>query len=227
MRAQGFGYGIGSDSDVVGYGDGSRFTARSIPLLSTIDRFQAAFSSTPRPVVTTAEFKALMAAEKEDAGGIEVKEIAMIIFCTGIIPEELANVLWEDVDLDNHEIWVRGNRHRDGRRVPFGNQIAGIFQARRTRQRGAASGSYVFLERVLIEVSQRLKLLSMQVLRRPVTLATLRLAFLMRWREVGENPGALALITGIAPIRLRRPDQTTEPLFRTAAKIQNWLESLV
>ncbi len=227
MRIQSSNYGLDSGAEVVGHGDGSRFTARSVPLMSTVDRFSAAFAGRPRPVITTVEFKALLAALGDDVAELDLKEIAMIVFCTGILPEDLANIRWDDIDLEHREIWICGSRDRGSLRVPFGDQISNILQARRARERFAAVGSYVFSESVLLDVSERLKSLSMQVLMRPVTLGTLRLAFLMRWREVGENLAALALITGFAPLRLKSRGQSMEPLFRTAAKIQNWLESLV
>lgn len=219
---------VSSNPEVVGYGSGSRFASGSAPLMSTIERFQAGLDTPLRLPVTAGEFTELMAAAQTSQVDHDVRELCLIVYCTGIHPDdELIALRWLDVDIAKREFYVHGDRKHSDRFVPFAGRVAAVLQARLEREPDA---TYVLggnPRAVLAAVSDRLKSLSMQVLGRPISLQMMRLAFLMRWKSVGGNPGQLALITGIGPIRSKRPEQSTEPLYTAAAKFQGWLESQV
>lgn len=216
-----------SSAEVVGYGSGSRFATGSVPLMSTLERFQAGLDTPLRLPITAGEFTALMGAAQTTEIDQNVKDLSLIVYCTGMRPEELLALRWSQVDIAKREFYVYGDRQHPDRFIPFADRIAADLQERLEREPGA---TYVLGNHpgvVLGAVSDRLKSLSVQVLRRPISLYTMRLAFLMRWKSVGGNPGQLALITGTAPVRATRAGQSTEALYIAAAKFQAWIESQV
>lgn len=217
----------GSSAQAVGYGSGSRFASGSAPLLSTLDRFQTALDTPLRLPITTGEFTSLIDAAQTSQVDQDVRDLSLLVYCTGIRPEELLNLRWAQVDIAKRELYVYGDRQHPDRFIPFADRVAATLQARLEREPDA---TYVLGGNpgvVLGAVSDRLKSLSMRVLRRPISLNTMRLAFLMRWKSVGGNPGQLALITGTAPVRAKRAGRSTEPLYTAAAKFQAWIESQV
>ncbi len=148
------------------------------------------------------------------------------MYCTGVHPRELLCLRWSQVDIPNHQLTVCGDRKYDGRLVPFANRVTAALQARLERESNAVFVLGANPEAVLEAASERLESISMQVLSRRLTFYMLREAFLVRWQATGGNPGQLALISGIAPVRIR-PGQSIEPLYIAAAKYQAWLESTV
>ena len=220
-----FGFG-GGICRVAGYPDSSVFAPRSAPLMSTVDRFKAISSGEPQPPITGAEFTALIAAAEGEPYELDLKEISTLVFCTALRVDELFYLRWDDVDLDKRMIFVRGGRDRDERRVPFADTTEAILRARRARGPQAAYVLGSSPERVLVAVSERLKALSIRVLKRPITLHTLRLGFLAWWSSVGGNRGQLALIAGTR-VRWSDPAGPKENLYVAAAKFQAWRETLV
>lgn len=222
----GFGF-AGNSADMASFNPGSQFASESAPLMSTLERFQSALGSPLRPSITAGEFTELMAAAQTSQVDQDVRDLSLIVYCTGIRPDELLTLRWLDVDIAKRELYVNGDRRHSDRLVPFAGRVTAALEARLEREPDATYVLGVNPVAVLGAVCDRLKSLSMQVLRRPISLSTMRLAFLMRWKSVGGNPGQLALITGIAPVRARRAGQSTEPLYAAAAKFQGWLESQV
>lgn len=218
---------VGSSADVIGYGSGSRLATQSAPLMSTIERFQAGLETPLRLPITAGEFTTLMGAAQTNEVDQNVKDLSLIVYCTGIRPDELLTLRWLDVDIVKREFYVYGDRRHSDRLVPFAGRVAAALAARLEREPSDTYVLGVSPVAVLSAASDRLKSLSMEVLRRPVSLHTMRLAFLMRWKSVGGNLGQLALITGSAPVRAKRAGQSTEPLYGAAAKFQGWLESQV
>ncbi len=219
---------VGSAAEVIGYGSGSRFARQSAPLMSTIERFQAGLDTPLRLPISTGEFTALMGAAQTGEVDQNVKDISLIVYCTGIHPDdELLALRWPDVDLAEREFYVHGDRKHSNRVVPFSDRVAAALEARLERD---PDSTYVLGTNPVVALdsaSNQLKSLSMEVLRRPISLYTIRLAFLMRWKSVGGNPGQLALITGVGPVRAMRAGQSMEPLYAAAAKFQAWMESMV
>jgi integrase len=217
----------GSSAQTVSYDSGSRFGSGSAPLVSTLERFQAALDTPLRLPITTGEFTALMDAAQTSQVDQNVRDLSLIVYCTGIRPEELLTLRWSQVDIAKRELYVYGDRKHPDRLIPFADRVATTLDAWLQREPDAVYVLGANPGAVLDTVSDRLKLLSMQVLRRPISLYTMRLAFLMRWKSVGGNLGQLALITGISPVRVKHAGLSTEPLYAAAAKFQAWLESLV
>ena len=217
----------GSSAQAIGYGSESRFATGSAPLMSTLERFQAGLDTPLRLPITTGEFSALMDAAQTGQVDQDVRDLSLIAYCTGIRTEELLTLRWGQVDIAKRELYVFGDRKHPDRFIPFADRVAAALDARLQREPGAVYVLGANPGTVFGSVSDRLKSLSMQVLRRPISLHTMRLAFLMRWKSLGGNPGQLALITGIAPVRAKRAGQSTEPLYTAAAKFQAWIESQV
>lgn len=218
---------LGGGPGVVGYGGGSHFDSIRIPLMSSGDRFRAAFAGQPKEPITLAEFRSLMKVAESDYENPDLREISMLVFSTGLRVEELIDLRWKDVDLDRHEISVPGNRYCDARTAPFGSQVAAILRTRKEREPASDCVLGRSPIRSLHDLSELLRTLSTRVLRRPIDLHTFREAFLIRWRIAGGHGAQLALITGSAPIRFSQAGQSIEPLYAEAAKFQAWLESNV
>lgn len=216
----------GHVSRLDGCPDSSAIMPTSAPLMSTADRFQAAFGRERLPPVTVADFKQLMAAADVESYGPDLREIAVIAYCTALRAEELLRLRWVEVNFADREIFVLGHRDREDRWVPFSKLTDATLRTRRARE---PSAHYVLgksPQRTLDQVSLQLQALSMKVLKRRVSLDSLRLGFFDWFRSVNGNPGQLALIAGTR-VHWNSPRGPSEALRQAAAQSQAWFESLV
>ena len=127
----------------------------------------------------------------------DLKDIATIVYFTGIRPGELKRLAWHDVNLERH-IMLVGSKGATKRAVPFNQEVHEVLI-----QRGKihAGSEYVLgksPEAALGRISQRLRSLPCGVDGCKLTLQALRNSFAMNWLKVGGSLEILKAIMGFS-----------------------------
>jgi integrase len=139
----------------------------------------------------------LLAAAGNDAVATELKQIAAVLFCTGIRPGELKSLTWSDVDMEKRSLRV-GSKSGERRTVPFGHKVLQILVDRAKVNAGAQYVLGKSPTTTLSRILRRLHALPRTADRRKLTLYCLRHSFATRWVVAGGSLVALRAIMGFS-----------------------------
>ncbi len=134
--------------------------------------------------VSLKELVQLLAAAGDDAVATELKQIAFILFHTGLRQGELKNLNWCDVDLEKRSMRV-GSKSGKRRTVPFGRKVLQILV---DRAKANAGSQYVLGKSpraTLSRILRRLHALPCTADGRKLTLHSLRHSFATHWLNAG------------------------------------------
>ena len=200
---------------------GLRF-ARSF---SALNRSQAApLRERIRPV-TSEEFRTLLTVLEKDSSAFDLKDIATIIYHTAIRPGELCDLLWTELDFSKRCMIVTSKKSGHRRRVPFGDKVSHLLNARRERERHSEFLFGRVPDRVLRRACEQLRVLSGHIRTEAITFRSLRHTFMSRWCNAGGSAAQLACITGITSmVVLGRSEASFDYLYAAAARFQAQLE---
>lgn len=77
---------------------------------------------------------------REALRGHELEAIVMLALSTGMRRDELLQLHWHEIDVEQCEVMVRNSKTRmDLRRVRFSEEVADVLKGHRLRQRAASS----------------------------------------------------------------------------------------
>lgn len=178
----------------------------------------------PTPL-SKAELNAILAAAEEDALKRDLKDIAVILYHTGLRVRELVSLRWKNVDFKHRRIFIAEDKAGNQRTVPFGSKVFQVLLERKAFQ----SSSRFVLGRapniVLDRITKELRNVSSRLQRPSVRLHIFRSTFISRWMAARGNFAQLCLITGCLSLsmRFKNPDMIEE-LLEGAATFQRKLE---
>lgn len=149
---------------------------------------------------TLTEFHQLLAAAGNDEVANELRQIATIIFCTGIRKNELRDLAWTDVDLDKRTMCV-GTKGFKQRTVPFGHNVLEVFADRAKSNTGQKFVVGNSPAATLRRIAQRLHTLPSTTDGRKFTLHTLRHSFAIQWLSAGGGIVEPMAVMGFSSLR--------------------------
>lgn len=171
------------------------------------------------------EFHQLLAAAGNDAIATELRQIATIIFYTGIRQGELRDLTWSDVDMEKHTICVGA---KDGKRrtVPFGGKVLQVLVDRARASAGAQLVMGKYPKALLHRISRRLHSLSSTADEGKLTLYRLRRGFANRWLSAGGSLEGLRVVMGFSKGFPFTTFLSSDHRFAAAVRFQSALEDL-
>jgi integrase/recombinase XerC len=169
------------------------------------------------------ELVQLLAAAGDDAVATELKQIAFILFHTGLRQRELENLNWCDVDLEKRSMRV-GSKGGKRRTVPFGRKVLQILV---DRAKANAGSQYVLGKSptaTLSRILRRLHALPCTADGRKLTLHSLRHSFATHWLNAGGSSVGLTVMMGFSSHLPFKTFLSHDQQYAIAARFQSQLE---
>jgi len=173
--------------------------------------------------VSLREFQQLLAAVGNDAVANNLRQIAAIVFYTGIRPGELKSLTWSNVDMEKCSMRV-GSKSGKQRTVPFGHEVLQILVDRAKANAGAQYVLGKSPSAILHRISRRVQALPRTTDGRKLTLYSLRHSFALRWVNAGGSLVALMVMMGFSGHHPLKTFLSQVQAFVGAARFQSQLE---
>lgn len=173
--------------------------------------------------VSLKELQQLLAGAGNDQVAIDLKQIATIVFYTGIRPGELKKLAWADIDLEKRRMRVDSKSGRL-RTVPFGRRVRQIFVDRAKSGTGSDFVLGKSPSATLHRISRRLRELPCMADGAKLTLHGLRDSFALHWMNAGGDLVGLAAMMGFSNFLSTKIFLSKDQEEAVAARIQAQFE---